>query len=393
MRAGGNSAPEAETPAAAKRKERDKMDQAISRRIEQLKQLLADDDLRCYLIPPSPDLYYLTGLVKEQSERLFLAAVWPGGPLLFLVPELESAWVRDNVGECILFTWKEGENPYRLAKNLLGACNAASGRVAVGGALSTMHFLRLTSEVGDVTFVDGSPMTSVLRAVKGPDEQDALKASSKIADEVMAEVPSLIAPGVTEKQIAGTILSLFLKKGATQPWVIVASGPNASYPHHESGERKIADGDVVMVDTGALYKGYNSDITRTFCLGPPPKEVVHAYDAILHAQEAAFKRAIEGVPVREVDVAARKALLEEGLLQHVLHRTGHGIGLEIHEPPYASDVDETILEPGMAFTVEPGVYFEGRFGIRTEDVVIVSEGGAPPQILNSSPKKLELRKP
>ena len=146
-----------------------------------------------------------------------------------------------------------------------------------------------------------------------------------------------------------------------------------------------------MVDTGAIYKGYNSDITRTFYLGPPPKEVVSAYDAILHAQEAAFKQAVEGVAVREVDVAARKALLEEGLLQHVLHRTGHGIGLEIHEPPYVSDTDETRLEAGMSFTIEPGVYFEGRFGIRTEDVVVVSGGGDPPKILNSAPKKLELQ--
>lgn len=366
------------------------MKEAISRRIEQLTQSLVENDLPCYLIPPSPDLYYFTGLAKEQSERLFLAAVWPGGPLLCLVPEMEANWVRDNVSECILFTWKEGENPYRLVRNLLGACNALTGRVAIGGSLSTMHFLRLTSEVDDVSFVDGSPLTAALRAVKGPEEVDALQASCKIADDVMDVVPSLIAPGVKEEEIAGKILALFLQKGAVQPWVSVASGPNASYPHHESGERKIARGDVVMIDTGAVYKGYNSDITRTFSLGPPSKEVVRAYDAILHAQEAAFKHAVEGVAVREVDVAARKALLEEGMLQHVLHRTGHGIGLEIHEPPYVSDVDETRLEPGMSFTVEPGIYFEGRFGIRTEDVVVVSGEGAPPKILNSAPKKLEL---
>jgi Xaa-Pro aminopeptidase len=369
------------------------MEEAIGRRIEQLTQSLVDNDLRCYLIPPSPDLYYFTGLAKEQSERLFLAAVWPGGPLLCLVPEMEASWVRDNVSECILFTWKEGENPYRLVRNLLGACNAMSGSVAIGGSLSTMHFLRLTAEVDDVTFVDGSPLTAVLRAAKGPEEVDALRASCKIADEVMEVVPSLIVPGVKEEEIAGKILSLFLQKGASQPWVSVASGPNSSYPHHESGEREISKGDVVMVDTGALYKGYNSDITRTFCLGPLPEEVVSAYDAILKAQNAAFKQSIEGVAIREVDVAARKALLEEGLLQHVLHRTGHGIGLEIHEPPYVSDVDQTRLEPGMSFTIEPGVYFEGQFGIRTEDVVVVSEGGAPPKILNSAPKKPELPVP
>jgi Xaa-Pro aminopeptidase len=366
------------------------MNEALSRRIEQLTQSLAENDLRCYLIPPSPDLFYFTGLAKEQSERLFLAAVWPGGPLLCLVPELEANWVRDNVSECILFTWKEGENPYRLVRNLLGACNAMSGRVAIGGSLSTMHFLRLTAEIDDVTFVDATPLTATLRAAKGPEEVDALQASSGIADEVMDVIPSLLVPGVREEEVAGKILALFLEKGAVQPWVSVASGPNASYPHHESGDRKICKDEVVMVDTGATYKGYNSDITRTFYLGSPPKEVVRAYDAILHAQEAAFKQSVEGVVIREVDIAARKALLEEGLLQHVLHRTGHGIGLEIHEPPYVSDVDETRLEPGMSFTIEPGVYFEGQFGIRTEDVVVVSEGGAPPKILNRSPQKLEL---
>jgi Xaa-Pro dipeptidase len=366
------------------------MEKAITRRIEQLRQSLIENDLPCYLIPPSPDLFYFTGLAKEQSERLFLAAVWPGGPLLFLVPELEASWVRDNVSECILFTWKEGENPYKLVKNLLGACNALTGRVAVGGALSTMHFLRLTEEVAGVTFVDGTPLTAVQRAAKGPEEVEALHESCKIADEIMGVVPSLIKQGVTEKQIAGKILSLFLEKGAVQPWVSVASGPNSSYPHHESGERVISKGDVVMVDTGGIYKGYNSDITRTFFLGPPPEEFLRAYDVILSAQNAAFKQAVEGVVIREVDVAARKAILEKGMLQHVLHRTGHGIGLEVHEPPYVSDVDETRLEPGMSFTIEPGVYFEGEFGIRTEDVVVVSEGKAPPKILNSAPKKPEL---
>jgi Xaa-Pro dipeptidase len=367
------------------------MDEVRTRRIEALSKALKENDLRCYLIPPSKDLYYLTGLAKEPSERLFLVAVWPGGPLLCLAPELEAAWVRDNIGECMLFTWKEGENPYRLVKSLLGGANALGGDVAIGGSLTTSHYLQISAETEDVNFVDGSPLVSKLRAVKDAEELATMEESCKIADSIMAEAPALLLKGLTEGEVARTIMSMFLEKGCTQPWVSVASGPNTSYPHHESSDRKISKGEIAMIDTGALYKGYNSDITRTFFLGSPPDEMVRVYNAVLRANQDAAKKAVEGNEARDVDVAARKVLLEEGMIHAVKHRTGHGIGLDIHEPPYASEVDDTVLEPGMTFTVEPGLYLDGEFGVRIEDVVAVTPGGAPPKILNSASKKFEIR--
>lgn len=366
------------------------MDEVRERRIEALSKALKDNDLRCYLIPPSRDLYYLTGMAKEPSERLFLIAVWPGSPLLCLVPELEANWVRDHLGECMLFTWKEGENPYRKVKSLLGGANALSGAVAIGGTLTTSHFLKLSAEIDDVTFVDGGPLVSALRAVKDDEELKLLEESCAIADSVMDKARAFLKKGMTEEEVARAIMSLFLERGATQPWVSVASGPNTSYPHHESSDRKIKRGDIVMIDTGALYKGYNSDITRTFFLGTPPDKMINVYEAVDHANREATKKAVEGGQARDVDLAARKLLLEEGMIHAVKHRTGHGIGLDIHEPPYASEDDDTVLEAGMTFTVEPGLYLDGEFGVRIEDVVAVTPGGGPPKVLNSMPKKFKL---
>lgn len=366
------------------------MDEVRTRRVEALTKSLEENNLRCYLIPPSKDLFYLTGLAKDPSERLFLVAVWPGGTILCLAPELEASWVRDNLGECMLFTWKEGDNPYKLVKSLLGRANALSGPVAIGGTLETSHFLKLSAENKDVEFVDGSPLVSKLRAAKDAEELSLLEKSCKIADAVMKDATALLKKGMTEEQVARGIMALFLEKGTTQPWVSVASGPNSSYPHHESSDRKISKGEIVMIDTGALYKGYNSDITRTFFLGSPPDEMVKAYEAVDRANKAAAKKAVEGAQAGDVDVAARKTLLEEGMIHAVKHRTGHGIGLDIHEPPYASEDDKTVLEAGMTFTVEPGVYFDGKFGVRIEDVVAVTPGGGPPKVMNSAPKDFPL---
>ncbi len=366
------------------------MDEVRSRRIESLSKALEEDDLRCFLVPPSKDLYYLTGLAKEPSERLFLVAVWPGGTLLCLAPELEASWVRDNLGDCMLFTWKEGENPYKLVKSLLGKANALSGDVAIGGSLATSHFLKINAEIDDVNFVDGSPFVAKLRATKDDEELKLLEESCKIADSVMGEAPALLKKGGTEQETARAIMAMFLERGAVQPWVSVAGGPNTSYPHHEATDRKISQGDIVMIDTGALYKGYNSDITRTFFLGTPPGEMVKIYDAVMRANHNATMKAVEGGQARDVDVAARKTLLAEGMIHAVKHRTGHGIGLDIHEPPYASEADETVLEAGMTFTVEPGLYLDGKFGVRIEDVVAITPGGGPPKVMNSAPKKFEL---
>jgi len=367
------------------------MDEVRSRRIEALSNLLRENNFRCYLVSPSRELFYLTGIAKEPSERLFLVAVWPDGTLLCLVPELEASWVRDHLGDCMLFAWKENENPYRLVRSLLGAGNASSGAVAISGSLETSHFLRIGEETEGVEFVDGSPLVSKLRAKKDEEELETLRESCRIADRVMQEVPSLLAQYMTEEETARAIMSSFLRKGATQPWVIVASGPNTSYPHHESSGRRISKNEIVMIDTGALYKGYNSDITRTFFLGTPPDEIANVYDVVLRANANATKRAVEGAQARDVDVEARRTILEAGLMEAIKHRTGHGIGLDIHEPPYASDNDTTVLEEGMTFTVEPGLYFDGKYGVRIEDVVAVKAGGAPPEVLTSSPKEFVLQ--
>jgi Xaa-Pro dipeptidase len=223
-----------------------------------------------------------------------------------------------------------------------------------------------------------------LRAVKDAEELSSLEQAASHADRVVEEVADLLRAGMTERQVARAALERFEALGDTEPWAIVASGPNSALPHHQNSDRRIEENDVVLLDLGALTGGYGSDITRTYWLGTPPSEATRIFEVVEQARSAGVAASRGGQPSEAVDRAAREVIARAGYGEYFVHRTGHGVGLEVHEPPYLVAGNREPLGVGMVHSVEPGIYLPGRFGVRIEDLVVVEDGRA--RVLNRAPR-------
>ena len=263
------------------------------------------------------------------------------------------------------------------------------GRVAVGDRLWSSHLLGLERVRPDLAFSPGSPVMGRLRAVKDPDELDALRHAARAADETFRQVIQLPFVGRREEEIAADLARLLVEHGhRTAEFTIVASGPNAASPHHEPGGRTIVPKDTVVMDFGGELAGYFSDTTRTVAVLEPPDGLEAVFAVVRDAQSAAVEAVRPGVTTDSIDAVARGVIDAAGYGELFIHRTGHGIGLEVHEPPYVVAGDGTVLEPGVTFSVEPGIYMAGRFGVRIEDIVAVTDDGV--ERLNRSTRDLTI---
>ena len=340
------------------------------------------------VITPGYDLRYLTGSRAQTFERLTALVIPatvgqersdPGkttGEPVVVLPRMELAALRESaVGELGLSVqdWVDGENPYALVADALGG----HARVAVTDSMPALHLLPLAERLGAVPVLATGVMAG-LRMVKDPAEVDALRKAGAAIDRVHARVPEFLAPGRTEAQVAADITEAIVAEGHSEAaFVIVGSGPHGADPHHECSDRVLQAGDIVVVDIGGpVEPGYNSDSTRTYSLGEPTDEVAMQYAVLQRAQAAAVASVRPGITAEQVDAAARDVLAEAGLAEYFVHRTGHGIGLSVHEEPYIVAGNDLPLKPGMAFSIEPGIYLPGRWGARIEDIVIVTEDGA-----------------
>jgi Xaa-Pro aminopeptidase len=344
-------------------------------------------DLDALVVSPSPDLAYLTGYDPMPLERPTLLVLRPDRAPVMLVPELERALAAASpVGEQLeLVPWRDGSDPYEAAASLL----AGATRIAVADRLWATHLLGLQRELPGADFSPASPVIGQLRAVKDEDELGALRRAGRAADETFRQVVTMPFQGRTEEDIAHDLADLLVRNGhARADFTIVASGPNAASPHHEPGGRTILPHDAVVMDFGGELAGYLSDTTRTAVVTEPPEGFEQAYAAVHEAQAAAVEAVRPGLEAQEIDRAARSIIEAAGYGERFIHRTGHGIGLELHEPPYMVEGDRTVLEPGMTFSVEPGIYLEGRFGIRIEDIVAVTTDGV--ERLNRSTRELQI---
>lgn len=345
---------------------------------------VADLGFDALVVPPSPDLAYLTGYEPMPLERPTLLVLGADAPPRLLVPALEEPLAASAVpSEVELLPWRDGEDPYDAARRLL----PAHGRVAVGDRLWAVHLLGLQRAAPALTFGSASPVLGRLRAVKDAEELAALRRAARGADETFRAICERPFLGRREEEIAGELAELLVRNGhARAEFTIVASGPNGASPHHEPGGRTILPRDAVVVDFGGALGGYFSDTSRTVVVGEEPEGFREVYDLVRGAQEAGIAAVVPGVEIQEVDRAARAVIDAGGYGARFLHRTGHGIGREVHEPPYAVEGDRTVLEPGMTFSVEPGVYLAGRFGVRIEDIVAVTGDGV--ERLNRSTREL-----
>lgn len=344
------------------------------------------------LVTPSPDLRYLLGVAAASHERLTCLVLPADGDPALVVPRLERPGLDGTpVAELGLeiADWTDADDPYRLVADLLRRQGPSLRRVALGDAMPAAHVLQLRDAVPGSEQVLASPVLRELRMRKDAAEIEALAEAAVAIDRVHARMGEWLQPGRTEAEAGAGITAGIVAEGHTEAaFVIVGSGPHGASPHHDVSDRVLARGDVVVVDIGGpTAAGYHSDCTRTYSIGEPAAGDVAGTYAVLHAaQDAAVATVRPGATAAQVDAAAREPITEAGFGDHFIHRTGHGIGLEVHEEPYMMGGNDLVLEPGMAFSVEPGIYLPGRWGARIEDIVVVTQDGV--RRLNNRPRTL-----
>jgi Xaa-Pro aminopeptidase len=299
------------------------------------------------------------------------------------VPRLEAARVEERPDAFSIAAWDETDDPIDVVVKLAGSPASA----AIGDHTWARFLLELQRALPSTSFRKGSEVTAPLRTVKDPAEVEALRAAAHAVDGIVAEMRTRRFGGRTETDVHRELVQRMLDAGHERAnFAIVGSGPNGASPHHEAGSRVIEAGDVVVCDFGGSMHHYCSDITRLFVVGEPSNEVRDTYAVLAEAQEQAVHAARVGSPCEEVDATARRIIADAGFGDRFIHRTGHGIGVETHEEPYIVAGNTTPLAPGNAFSVEPGIYLPGRFGLRVEDIVVATPDG--PERLNQAPRDL-----
>ena len=334
-----------------------------------------DAGLAGLLVAPGPDLVWLTGYAPTAvTERLTLLVLAAGQDPVLVVPALEAPDAAHAPGApaLTLRDWTDGKDPYAVTAGLLDG----AGRFGVSDNAWALHLLALQQALPGTSYVSLTEGLPMLRAVKDAAELARLAAAGAAADATYEEIRKVPFGGRRESDVAGDLADLLRRFGHSQvDFTIVASGPNGANPHHEAGDRVIEQGDMVVLDFGGLLHGYGSDTSRTVHVGEPDPEQRGVHDIVREAQEAGFRAVRPGAACQDVDRAARAVITEAGYGEYFIHRTGHGIGVTTHEPPYMIEGEERPLVPGMCFSVEPGVYLPGRFGVRIEDIVTVTEDG------------------
>lgn len=354
-----------------------------ARRIESLQLLMRDRGVDAVLLSVGSDLPYFTGYEAMATERLTMAVIRPEGVPTMVIPDLELPRVQS--GSVVVEGWGETDDPVERVAEL---CRDARS-IAIGDQTWSGFLVRLFDAMGQGVWHPASELTSMLRVRKEPAEIGALRKAAQAVDRVLSRIAEneVVFAGRREADVAVDLARMTVEEGhESSEFAIVASGPNGASPHHEPGERIISPGDLVVCDFGGRFHGYHSDVTRTFSVGVPDAMQKEIHEVVAAANQAGRSACGPGVSCEEVDQAARQVVSDAGYGEFFIHRTGHGIGLDVHEHPYLVDGNRTPLEVGMAFSIEPGIYLPGSFGARIEDIVACSELGADE--LNNASREL-----
>lgn len=353
-------------------------------RVSRAQDVLKEHGVHALLVGPSADLLYLTGFDAHSSERLVLYVLPADGEPTLILPALEAPLVGDAASRMTLHPWGDGDTPTVIAAEVINA--PAGAALAVSNNLRAAFLLRLQERV-DAAWQEADPLLRNLRMLKDADEVAALGEAARLTDEAWELfVKSGPVRGMTERQALAKLLSISGEMGLTGPYGIIGTGPNSASPHHSGNDRVIQPGDALVFDWGGLVDGYYSDVTRSAHVGEPEAEYRTVYETVKTANEAAYEAVKPGVPLQEVDRAARRVITGAGYGEFFTHRTGHGLGLDIHEEPFLVEGNTLPLAPGMTFSDEPGIYLPGRFGVRIEDTVVCTETGG--QRLNNASRDL-----
>jgi Xaa-Pro dipeptidase len=356
-------------------------------RQKRARQILEAQNLDLLLSTPGTNFRYLTGVNAHRMER-FTAFVLPrtGSPFL-ICPAFEEDNMRRDIQDAEIFTWGESDDPFALLARVLAARPAAT---SIGLEPTTWFWMseRIRECLPSWRLLDAGDAFDRLRSRKAAGELAAMKRSGDVAEEVACKARFLLKEGMTELEASEVLKDIARRSGAELDVAIVQFGANSAIPHASPGSRTLKRNDMVLFDLCPCLDGYFSDITRMTCFGDATNEMKDVYRIVYEAQQAAIAAARPGVPCQDVDRAARKVITRAGFGDYFLHRTGHGLGMDIHEGPYLVEGNEQPLEVGNVVTIEPGIYLPGRFGVRIEDDVLVTAGG-PEVLTDGQPALIE----
>ena len=308
----------------------------------------------------------------------------------FLMPSVNAEGVREQT-KIPMHCWNDEIGPEQALKEALSGTDTINAKhIAIDEAMRSHFALLLLESLSNPTYEFTASTVGALRMRKDQDEFVNLKENALIDDRAMLAGFAAIKEGVSEIEIGEAINNHFISEGAKPQFCIVGSGPNGAFPHHHTGDRKVKQGDAVLIDIGGRKGTFPSDMTRMSVLGEPPEGYLEIHEIVERAVQAALSVAKPGVMAKEVDAAARNVIAEAGYGEFFVHRTGHGLGIDIHEPPYITATSEVVLDEGMVFSIEPGIYLQGRFGVRLEEIVILRADG--PEILSELTRELNLIK-
>lgn len=353
------------------------MESPFQGRLDRVQIALREAKLDYLFLSISPDLFYLTGYSTFVSERLFLLVVSPEGRPTMVTPGFEKETVEHLSGWIDIAGWLEGEDPIALVRQTLAPRDRESPvRIAISDHTRAVSLLRMQAALPRAQFVPASQILTPMRRVKDGGELQILKEAQDMAVRALQRLVEGPFAGRTEKQVAADLRRHCEAVGLEKvEGPLVGSGPNGALPHLAPTDRVIQRGEPVVIDFGAVHRGYYSDCTRTVHVGPPSAEFREVFEIVWLANHTALAAIRPGAPCESVDRAARQVINEAGYGESFTHRLGHGIGIEVHEEPYMVEGNKLLLEPNMTFSDEPGIYLAGKFGCRLEDVVAVSEGG------------------
>ena len=338
------------------------------------------------LLGPFTNFYYLTGLKTTADERLQLAILDASGDLTLIMPEMYRQQVEERAPEGRRLFWDDKGDPFQLVKDILKVSKETT--IAIDDRLNYLHLYPLLDLLGQGTTFPASRVMEGVRSAKEPGEISLMERAAGIADQVVEEMAAFITRGRSEREIALEVETRLKNYGGDELSFspIVAGGVNSCRPHHSPGNYRLCEGDFVTLDLGCRVEGYCSDITRTYFLGRPSPQQREVYRVVNRAREQAIKALEPGMTCEEADGLAREVIAAAGYGEYFLHRTGHGIGLDCHEIPYLVAGNQELLQEGMVFSVEPGIYLSGNFGVRIEDIVLLTANGA--RSLNRAPREL-----
>ncbi|MEL7647173.1 MAG: Xaa-Pro peptidase family protein [Sedimentibacter sp.] len=354
--------------------------------LDKLVKILQDKDLDAILIAPSEEMEFIMGHNTHLCERFQSLIIKKDGSYFYVCNLLTVDEIQEVLGQdAKVYGWFDGDLFTDTVKKAFEEQGLIGKTIGVNSTERAFLILQIMEAV-DVKFVNGKPLLEEMRMIKDKEELDNLRTAARITDESYTELLNFIRPGIKEADIARKMNQIFKEKGADEGFTMVCSGPNSSYPHYNSDQRVIQEKDVIVLDWGCKYNDMCADMSRTVFVGDITDEERHVYEIVLASQEAGEKAAVNGAFIPDVDKAARDVIENSGYGKNFFTRLGHGIGYSVHEAPDIKKSNRRNLEPGMVFSIEPGIYIAGKFGMRIENIVAVTEDGN--EVLNKASKDI-----